>query len=63
VDAKRRILGEHNIEYPGEAFQYCRVCHDRSRHDAASAPCPTMRLLALPYAGRDGYRPGWAPDA
>lgn len=24
-----------------------------------AVPCPTVRLLALPYAGRDGYREEW----
>ena len=24
-------------------------------------PCPTLRLLMLPYADRDGYRSEWAP--
>lgn len=27
------------------------------------APCRTLRLLALPFAVRDGYKPEWSPDA
>ncbi|WP_373305012.1 DUF6221 family protein [Streptomyces bluensis] len=26
-----------------------------------SRPCPTLRLLALPYADRDGYQESWRP--
>lgn len=60
IAAKREIIAEHAIEHPGE-FQYCRVCHDYKRHDAARAPCRTLRLLAVPYAGRDGYKERWRP--
>lgn len=30
-------------------------------HDQLTAPCPTVRLLALPYAERAGYRDEWKP--
>lgn len=29
---------------------------------AAEVNPPPWRLLALPYADRDGYDPAWAPD-
>lgn len=61
IDAKRALIAEHDIEEPGTDYQYCRVCHDYTRHDAARAPCRTLRLLALSYAGRDGYKEGWRP--
>jgi len=25
------------------------------------APCPTVRLIVLPMAGREGYREEWMP--
>lgn len=49
VESKRAILAEHGIEHPGTDYQYCRVCHDYTRHDAARAPCRTLQALARPY--------------
>ncbi len=52
VAAKRRIMDLHAIGHdPCDA------------HDASfeSIPCDTMRLLALPYAEHESYRPEWAP--
>jgi hypothetical protein len=49
VAAHRKILEEHDIECPGENYQYCRVCHDYQRHDAQSAPCVTLLALAEVY--------------
>lgn len=69
VDAKRRILDEH-----GASGGTCRTCcgePDREvRWDGEEEavewaradkpwPCPTVRLLAQPYAGRDGWREEW----
>jgi hypothetical protein len=75
VAAKRAILelhdGEHQCRelvtgvYPhdwpsaapwgsaGEAWR-----HASSEH--FEGPCPTLRLLAQPYAGREGWREEWA---
>jgi len=53
VDAKRRILDLHSAE-PGQHPDFCG-------HDMHELPCPTVRLLALPMAGRDGYREEWRP--
>ncbi|NEA21601.1 DUF6221 family protein [Actinomadura bangladeshensis] len=61
IAAKRLLIAEHGIEAPGTDYQHCRVCHDYTRHDAARAPCRTLRLLALPYAGRAGYDERWRP--
>jgi len=89
VDAKRRILDEHQpiwrtVEWPhdqngkGEA-QACRRCQNAAytewhpKYGEAGvlpegfitpyvlAPCTTLRLLALPYADRPGYRDEWRP--
>lgn len=61
VQAHRAILNEHSTEWPGTGFQYCRVCQDRSAHEAAPSPCLTVRLLALAYAHRPGYQESWRP--
>lgn len=50
VDAKRQIVDEHAVR-----GGTCSAC---SWQDA---PCTTVRLLALPYADRDGYREEWRP--
>ncbi len=62
VASKRRLVDLHDIP--------CDVCLsgeyvtidgvDVPKHHG-SAPCATLRLLALPYAGHDGYRSDWAP--
>ncbi|MGA4726281.1 DUF6221 family protein [Micromonospora taraxaci] len=60
VDAKRRILDAHPIEY-SKVSEYtdCAACVDVDSYDAY--PCLTVRLLALPYADRPGYRDEWRP--
>lgn len=50
VEAKRRILDEH---------EGVHTCGDRT-YDFREW-CPTLRALALPYAGRPGYREEWRP--
>jgi hypothetical protein len=66
-EAKRRIVEEHkpSTEYP---HQYCIVCQwdiccDAPKADyhrgAGEFPCPTLRLLALPYADHPDYQPEW----
>ncbi|WP_329013175.1 DUF6221 family protein [Micromonospora rifamycinica] len=52
VDAKRRILDEHDPYGTG---------HDPCRRNPGRY-CLTARLLALPYADRPGYRDEWRPD-
>ena len=71
VDAKRRILDQHR-----PADSECTTCcgesyieetwdgeEERISRKRASLtwPCPTVRLLALPYANRRGYRDEWKP--
>lgn len=59
LEAKRAILDLHH-EYVG----VCAYCvNARGEHQREPWPCPTFRLLALPYADRPGYRPEWAPEA
>jgi hypothetical protein len=73
VGAKRRILDEHKPRgltcrvCCGEGYIEEYYDHETEqewteeiRHDL-SAPCPTLRLLALPYADRPGYRDEWRP--
>jgi hypothetical protein len=58
VSAKRQILNEHRV-IDGR----CHVC--TAIHDGHArrfrAPCPTLRLLALPYADHPDYREEWRP--
>lgn len=56
VEAKRRILGEHFESFlpNGIPLGTCTTC------DNYAMPCPTLRLLALPYADDPDYRPEWA---
>ena len=49
VESKRRILAEHSELDRG----MCQCLAD--------FPCATVRLLALPYADRPGYRESWRP--
>jgi hypothetical protein len=67
VDAKRRILDEHEAmagdTYGQRAGQdVCETCKESgSRYYHEPYPCPTVRLLALPFADRPGYQEGWRP--
>ncbi|MCX5587559.1 DUF6221 family protein [Streptomyces erythrochromogenes] len=70
VDAKRRLLDEHppargwdgkNLDGP-----VCRTCAETGTDGDLNGdpyPCTTLRLLALPYADRPGYREEWRPAA
>lgn len=59
VEAKRRILEEHG---PDERHPWeCRACAGRYGDDGYPIPCPTVRLVALPFAGREGYLDEWRP--
>jgi hypothetical protein len=55
VEAKRRILEVHGGDR-GAQSMFCPHCE----HDA---PCPTLRLLALPFADHPDYQPEWDPSA
>jgi hypothetical protein len=56
VEAKRRILDEHAPDDADLERKYCTRCGD---WPTVEWPCPTVRLLAQPYAGRDGWRDEW----
>lgn len=70
VEAKRRILTEHaGLDFASleeesryRSFIACRRCRDILTDKRVVAPCPTLRLLALPYADHPHYRPEWAPQ-
>jgi hypothetical protein len=57
-DARRRIIALHQITVRstpnGEAVEYCAGC-------GHPEPCPTLRLMALPYADHPDYREEWRP--
>jgi hypothetical protein len=64
IDAKRQILDEHELvpTAPGKE-PGCAVCVATPSWgpEVVSGPCTTLRLLALPYADRPGYREEWRP--
>jgi hypothetical protein len=51
VKTNLRILDLHVQRPEGE----CDACNERQYGE----PCPTVRLLAQPYAGRAGWRDEW----
>lgn len=53
LDAKRKIIAEHDV--------YSRPLGERMDCQSYDFPCTTLRLLALPYADRPGYRDDWRP--
>ncbi|WP_199562112.1 DUF6221 family protein [Micromonospora deserti] len=59
VDAKRRILdflsvAQIDVSRPGQPPEFVPG-------EAPPIAHPVLRLLALPYAGRPGYRDEWRP--
>lgn len=56
VEAKRRLLDIHR-PYVAEPGQACLGCAGGIEFER----CPVVRLLALPYADRPGYRDEWRP--
>ncbi|MFE0699141.1 DUF6221 family protein [Streptomyces sp. NPDC058872] len=69
VDAKRRIVERHGpaVLCGGGGAQYynttrvCRSCESPKQFPEQAWPCPTLRLLALPYAGHADYDEAWRP--
>ena len=67
VDAKRQIIDEHRItpkdQGAGGAETFgCECCHfDYNEGYQGLGWCPTLRLLALPYADHPDYRDEWRP--
>ncbi|QFU87864.1 DUF6221 family protein [Amycolatopsis sp. YIM 10] len=70
LEAKQRIIELHasriSIWWPDQEaceVEVCKVCSESeySPDGDVEAPCPTVRLLALPYAGHPDYREEWRP--
>lgn len=72
-DAKRRIIELHRPAnpdatpvdgYPGwpdHAWYFCRTCGSGEPYEYPTDwPCATLKLMALPFADRPGYREEWA---
>lgn len=57
VDAKRRILIEHQPMMP----RWCSTCDVPGDLRGREHGCTTVRLLALPYADHPDYRKEWRP--
>lgn len=63
IDAKRRIVECHEPWTASNGDTICGRC-GREHIDGRPGghyPCQTLRLLALPYADRAGYREEWRP--
>lgn len=66
IDAKRQLLPEV-FAYEAKIDGEWGCCHDAD--EIAAGECPerqpkditALRLLALPYTDRDGYRDSWRP--
>lgn len=61
-----KLHGRATLRAGGGAQYYatatvCRSCEPDHQFPELSWPCPTLRLLALPYEGRPGYRAEWRP--
>ncbi|MFE7236113.1 DUF6221 family protein [Streptomyces sp. NPDC057596] len=69
IDAKRQLVKLHGravLRAGGGAQHFatatvCRSCEPDLQFPELSWPCTTLRLLALPYADRPGYREEWRP--
>ena len=59
VEAKRRIVEEHSDTK--EDVHECQGYIDDRRSVAIWEHCPTLRLLALPYADHPDYDEEWKP--
>jgi hypothetical protein len=63
IDAKRQIMECHEPWTASNGDIICGRC-GREHIDGRPGghfPCQTLRLLALPYADRPGYREEWRP--
>ncbi|SFY52079.1 DUF6221 family protein [Streptomyces sp. F-1] len=64
VDAKRRLLAEHELVPAGQGGELgCDICVATPSWgpEVVSGPCTTLRLLALPFADHPDYREAWRP--
>ena len=61
-ESKRRIIAEHHkVEEYADPITFCSACGGHPSH-GSDWPCYTLRLLALPYADRPGFREEWRPQ-
>ena len=63
VKRDQHIIDEHTCGCPDPDCRDCGACSGPHHADPAPAPCTTLRLLAMPYADRPGYRDEWRPTA
>jgi hypothetical protein len=63
-ESKRRIVALHSPPLGAGPTPWCRECsHDGDVESVwVDVPCPTLRLLALPYASHPDYRPEWSTE-
>lgn len=61
--AKRGIVDEHQVtrRTPGYTYLLDPPCVTCGQVRPRRFPCPTLRLLALPYADHPDYREEWRP--
>lgn len=61
IDAKRQLIELHQEKQEqGYSSDFCAEC-GFGETSQEYYPCATLRLLALPYADRPGYREDWRP--
>jgi hypothetical protein len=62
-DCPEMVTGTYPADWP-EAAPWGKAgdhwAHPSNEHFELGTPCPTVRLLAQPYADRDGWREEWA---
>lgn len=58
IAADRQIIDVHACDRGA-----CRTCWSATPRSSRREdfPCPTLRAMALPYAGHPDYRPEWRP--
>ncbi|MET9728696.1 DUF6221 family protein [Streptomyces zaomyceticus] len=69
VDAKRQMVALHGpviLRAGGGAAHFdttrvCRSCEPPKQFPETAWPCPTLRLVALPYADHPDYQDAWRP--
>jgi hypothetical protein len=61
VEAKRRILDLHARDHECSIYSDYRPGEIDSCGYVLDGDCSTVRLLALPYSDRPGYRDEWRP--
>ncbi|MBQ1118339.1 DUF6221 family protein [Streptomyces sp. C3-3] len=64
LDVKLALLDEHEPGgryWPDSPRQYCKTCGSGEPNEYPTDwPCPTLRILARPFAGHPGYQEDWA---